>query len=97
MENNDVKNTHEIIPEPISKYYHEAMMAAMERANKRLAIIIMVVLVMFFATNAAWLWAWMQYDYTSEETIVDVDSGDSGNANYIGNNGDIYNGTSNGN
>jgi hypothetical protein len=37
----------------------------------------------------------MQYDYSSEETIVDVNSDDGGNANYIGNDGDIVNGESN--
>ena len=51
---------------------------------------------LLFLTNALWLIAWNSYDYVDEYT-VDVDADDGGNANYIGNNGDIYNGTSNGN
>jgi hypothetical protein len=39
----------------------------------------------------------MQYDYTSEtyEEVI-VDAKDGGNANYIGQDGDIYNGENNG-
>jgi hypothetical protein len=37
--------------------------------------------------------AWNSYDYTSEEVIID--SQDGGNANYIGNDGDIINGEDN--
>ena len=47
-----------------------------------------------FASNIAWLWAWSSYDYVSEE--VSVDSQDGGNANYIGHDGDINNGTGSG-
>ena len=51
-----------------------------------------IAVVLLFATNAAWLYVWNQYDYESE--VVTVDSEDGGNANYIGNNGDINNGES---
>lgn len=71
---------------------HESHVARMERANKRLAIIAMVLILALFLTNAAWLWAWLQYDYSSEESYIEVDSGSTGIANYIGNDGNIYNG-----
>lgn len=40
--------------------------------------------------------AWSEYDYVDDySTEVDVDSEGGGNANYIGNDGDIYNGEGN--
>ena len=73
---------------------NELAFAFIERTVKRQWIALIIALCMLFASNAAWLYAWMQYDYTSEETIVDVNSDDGGNANYIGNDGDIVNGES---
>ena len=49
-----------------------------------------VAVCMLFASNAAWLYCWCQYDYSSDEVIVDAEDGI---ANYIGNDGDIVNGT----
>ena len=81
-------------PESVPYIVHESSMARMERQIKRLWIALIVSVCLLFASNAAWLYAWMQYDYSSEETIVDVNSDDGGNANYIGNDGDIVNGES---
>ena len=74
---------------------NELAFAFIERTVKRQWIALIIALCMLFASNVAWLYAWMQYDYTSEEVIVDVNSDDGGNANYIGNDGDIVNGESN--
>ena len=82
-------------PESVPYIVHESSMARMERQIKRLWIAVIVVVCLLFASNAAWLYCWMQYDYTSEEVIVDVNSDDGCNANYIGNDGDIVNGESN--
>lgn len=73
---------------------HEAAEARNERHIKRLAVALVVAVALIFASNALWLWAWMQYDYDveTEEYTVDLDAGE-GNANYIGQDGDIYNGT----
>jgi hypothetical protein len=84
---------HKNTPESVPYIVHEASMARMERQIKRGWIALLVAVSMLFASNAAWLWAWCQYDYSSEEVIVDSDDG--GNANYIGNNGDIVNGENN--
>ena len=73
---------------------NELAFAYIERTVKRQWIALIIALCMLFASNAVWLYAWMQYDYTSEETIVDVNSDDGGNANYIGIDGDIVNGES---
>ena len=71
---------------------NELAFAFIERTVKRQWIALIIALCMLFASNAAWLYAWMQYDYTSEEIIVEQDAQDGGNANYIGNDGDIVNG-----
>lgn len=81
-------------PESVPYIVHESSMARMERQVKRGWIALIIAVGLLFASNAAWLYAWMQYDYSSEETIVDVNSDDGGNANYIGNDGDIVNGES---
>ena len=81
-------------PESVPYIVHESSMARMERQVKRGWIALIVAVCLLFTSNAAWLYAWMQYDYSSEETIVDVNSDDGGNANYIGNDGDIVNGES---
>lgn len=70
----------------------ELAFAFIERTVKRQWIALIIALCMLFASNAAWLYAWMQYDYSSEEIIVEQDTQDGGNANYIGNDGDIVNG-----
>lgn len=71
---------------------YEASEARADRRNKRLIIALIISIVLMFASNIAWLYVWCQYDYSSQETsYVDVD-GKDGNANYIGNNGDINNG-----
>lgn len=75
---------------------YEGEQARNERTHKRLIIALIITIMLLFASNALWLAAWMQYDYVGEEIhTVDVDA-QEGVANYIGNNGDIVNGTNNG-
>lgn len=68
---------------------HEGIIARGERIIRRLIAALVVCIILIFVSNALWLCAWMQYDYASED--VTVDSKDGGNANYIGNDGDIIN------
>ena len=75
-------------PESVPYIVHESSMARMERQVKRGWIALIVAVCLLFASNAAWLYAWMQYDYESYEITADGDS----NANYIGQDGNIYNG-----
>ena len=77
-------------PENVPYIVHEAAMARNERNVKRMVVALVAAIALLFASNALWLWAWFQYDYSSEE-IVTVD-GKDGVANYIGNDGDIVNG-----
>ena len=82
--------------EPVPYIVHESAMARNERNMKRLVIALIVLALLWFATIGIGVYAWMQYDYTSEENVVDVDAND-GIANYIGNDGDIVNGADYGN
>ena len=67
----------------------EGQMARNERSIKRLVIALIIAVILIFATNMAWLYAWNLYDYSTE--TVEIDSGE-GIANYIGNDGEINNG-----
>lgn len=81
----------------IPYFVHEGDMARSERMIKKLIIALLISVVLIFASNAVWLYAWMQYDYASSESMnstVQVD-GKDGIANYIGNDGDITNGKDN--
>lgn len=64
------------------------LLHSLKSSCKRLFIAFIIVLVMLFVTNIAWLYAW---NLPSEEvtTTVTQDSGDDGDNNYIGNDGDI--------
>lgn len=68
---------------------YETSMARMDRQLKRLWIAILVAVIATVATNIAWLIYISQYDFESYEVAADND----GVANYIGNDGDIYNGS----
>lgn len=72
---------------------YEGTQARNERIVRRLIITVIIAIAMLFASNAIWLWAWMQYDYTMEVQQVDLDSGDGGVNNFIGRDmsGDINN------
>lgn len=76
----------------IPYFAHESEMTRTERYIKRLWIALIVCIMLIFASNALWLWIWNSYDFYTEEVVVD--SRDGGNANYIGQDGDIYNGES---
>ena len=72
---------------------HEAEVSRQERQIKRMWIALIVLVVALFLTNMAWIGVFNSYEYSSEEIIVDAE--DNGNANYIGQDGNIYNGEDN--
>ena len=75
---------------------YEASEARADRRNKRLIIALIISIVLMFASNIAWLYAWTLYDYSSDETVTTTTvDGKDGVANYIGNNGNINNGEDN--
>ena len=76
----------------VSYVVHEGEMARMERSNRRLFILLIIAIVLLFVSNAFWIKAWTDYDYSSNSIDLSTDGG--GNANYIGGNGDVTNGES---
>ena len=80
--------------EPVPYIVHESAQARNERTVKRLVIALIAAIVLIFASNAIWLYAWMQYDYSNDMTTSEINvDGKAGVANYIGNDGDINNGS----
>lgn len=85
------------LPESVPYIVHESDMSRLERQLKRLWIVILVLIFLLVGTNCAWLWYESQFETVetvSEEIVVDAD--ENGIANYIGNDGDIINGESDG-
>ena len=76
-----------VVPEAVPYVVYEMEQARAERHYKRIWIALIVAVALIFVSNAVWLYAWMQYDYESYEITDDGDS----NANYIGQDGNIYN------
>lgn len=70
----------------------ESSQANSERTIKRLIIALVITIVLMFATNVFWIYEFCSYDYMTEETTVEADSG---TANYIGQDGDITYGENN--
>lgn len=71
----------------------ESAMMHLQQANKRLARITICALVLMALMFGFFVYLFTAFEVTTED--VSVDSG-SGNANYIGNDGEIVNGIDNG-
>lgn len=88
---NDTVELRDMPPVPFAA--HEAEVARQERHIKRMWIALIVAISLMFLTNMMWVGVFNSYDCSSEEIIVDAE--DNGNANYIGQDGNIYNGEDN--
>ena len=86
MENND-----NII---MSRIAFERVQAKEERDLLWKNIIITILIFLLVISNGMWLYVWNSYDYYEEVIEIDTGSDNGGDANYIGQDGDIYNGTS---
>ena len=51
---------------------HEGIMVRMERQIRRITVALIVTVILMFVSNALWLYAWMQYDYTGETTTTRI-------------------------
>lgn len=76
--------------EKTPQYYADIVAALTERTIKRLWVLIVLLTILLAASNIAWVWYLNQYDF--ETYSVDISTKDGGNANYIGQDGNIYNG-----
>lgn len=64
---------------------HESIMARMERAQKRLFILCLVIFLFFVGSNCAWLWYESQFQYVeTTEQQVTQDTGENGYNNFVG-------------
>ena len=62
------------------------LLRSIKTTCKRLFIAFIIAVIMLFATNIAWLYAW---NLPTNETTITQDSDENGTNNYIGNDGDI--------
>ena len=67
---------------------YEGTLARHERTVKRLVISLVIAIVLMFLSNMGWLYAWQQYDYTSEEITYSQDGRGLNNIN-TGNQGGL--------
>jgi hypothetical protein len=72
---------------------HESAMARMERTVRRLWILLIILAVFLVGSNALWIVYESQFEEAT--TSVEMDN-ENGYNSYIGNDGDIYNGTNKG-
>ena len=73
--------------EPVPYIVHEGTMARAEITIKRLWITILLLIVLLVGTNGAWIWYQSQF-----EDIAISQENEDGYNNFIGNDGDIFNG-----
>lgn len=80
----------------IPYFAHEGIVARMERINRRLWILCIILIVLLAATNGAWIYYESQFeDVVTTETRQDVtqETDGSGNNTFVG--GDVYGETEN--
>lgn len=78
----------------VSYIVHESIMARMERAQKRLFILCLVIFLLFVASNCVWLLYESQFQHVDTTQTVSQDAEQGGDNNFVG--GD-YIGETNGN
>ena len=74
-------------PKDVPYIAHESAVARLERVIKRLWVLVLALIILLCASNAAWIWWESQF----EEVRIEQEN-ESGYNNFIGNDGDIYNG-----
>ena len=70
----------------IPYFCHEGDMARLERSNKRLWLLCIILVVLLIGSNVAWLY----YENQFEDVVVTQENADGYN-NYVGNDGNITN------
>ena len=67
--------------EPIPFIAYESGMARMERTNKRLWVIVIILILALIISNSAWIWYESQFETVVTE--IEQDTGDGPGTNYI--------------
>lgn len=60
--------------EPVPFQSHQADMARLDRANRRLWILLIILLAMLLLTNAGWIW--YESQWVDESVVQEVDTGE---------------------
>lgn len=82
--------------EQIPYIVFESAMARFERSNKRLWIVILVLIISLLGTNAGWIYyesQWQVVEATEYQQDVEQETDDGGNNTFVG--GDYYGSTEN--
>ena len=74
-------------PKDVPYIVHECAVARLERVIKRMWVLVLSLIILLFVSNAAWIW----YESQTDEIRIEQDN-ESGYNNFVGNDGDIYNG-----
>ena len=74
-------------PKDVPYNAYEVALARLDRVIKRLCKLIVLLIILLVASNAAWLY----YESSFEEIRIEQEN-ESGYNNFIGNDGDIHNG-----
>ncbi len=74
---------------------HQSAAARQERQIRRMWIALIVAWAVVLAIVGIFTYERLQYDYTGTYEEIIVDAEDNGDANYIGRDGNIYNGEDN--
>lgn len=74
------------------QYTIDILSSMAERTIKRLWILIILLVVLLFGSNAAWIWYESQWEVVETEV---TQTNEDGYNSFIGNDGDIYNGYTN--
>ena len=77
-------------PKDVPYIVHECAVARLESIIKRMWVLVLALIILLCASNAAWIWYCNQWE-TVESWEITQDN-ESGYNNFIGNDGDIYNG-----
>ena len=77
-------------PKDVQYIVNDGAVARLERVIKRLLVLVLALIILLCASNAAWIWYCNQWDTVESWEITQENDG--GYNNYIGNDGDIVNG-----
>lgn len=84
----EIKKIKEELEEVEEKSWVMTSLGELKKNNQRMFMIILVLIGVLVASNFYWLWTFTQYDFVTYEQSTEG----GGNANFIGNDGDIING-----
>lgn len=74
----------ELLNETMSRAAHELDMARTERANRRLWVVVILLILMLVGSNAGWLYYESQFEDSVTTTTIDATQDGSGNNTVVG-------------